>query len=93
LKKKTQNKINYLDITITKEDNKLSFVIYRKPTTTDSITYIVIPAILMNTKNQLKLFNKSDKHLSPHTYKERSRTNNRKRNAKEKWIPTVNYTS
>jgi hypothetical protein len=31
------NKINYLDPTITKEHNKLTFNIYRKPTTTDSI--------------------------------------------------------
>jgi hypothetical protein len=37
--KETQNKINYLDLTITKQDNKLIFAIYRKPTTTDSIIH------------------------------------------------------
>jgi hypothetical protein len=39
VEKETQNRINYLDLTITKEDNKLTFVIYRKPTTTDSIIH------------------------------------------------------
>jgi hypothetical protein len=39
IEKETQNKINYLDLTITKEDNKLIFAIYRKPTTTDSIIH------------------------------------------------------
>jgi hypothetical protein len=33
----SNNKINFLDITIAKECNKLSFSIYRKPTATDTI--------------------------------------------------------
>jgi predicted cupin superfamily sugar epimerase len=37
MEKETQNRINYLDLTITKEDNKLTFGIYQKPTTTNSI--------------------------------------------------------
>jgi hypothetical protein len=39
LKKKIENKISYLDLTITKKDNKLTYAIYRKPTTTDSILH------------------------------------------------------
>jgi hypothetical protein len=39
VEKETQNKINCLDVTITKEGNKLTFAIYRKPTTTDSIIH------------------------------------------------------
>ena len=35
--KETENKLNFLDITIAKEQDKLTFDIYRKPTTTDSI--------------------------------------------------------
>jgi hypothetical protein len=37
MEKETENKINFLDITIQKKENKFSFKIYRKPTTTDSI--------------------------------------------------------
>jgi hypothetical protein len=40
IEKETQNKINYLDLTLTKEENKLTFAIYRKPTNTDSIIHI-----------------------------------------------------
>jgi len=32
-----ENKINFLDITISKEENNISFDIYRKPATTDTI--------------------------------------------------------
>jgi hypothetical protein len=39
MEKETQNRINYLDITITKEHNNLTFDIYCKPTTTDSIIH------------------------------------------------------
>jgi hypothetical protein len=39
MEKETQNSINYLDMTIIKEHNKLTFNIYRKPTTTDSIIH------------------------------------------------------
>jgi hypothetical protein len=35
--KETANKINFLDISIIRNDNFLSFSIYRKPTTTDTI--------------------------------------------------------
>jgi len=37
MERETNNRINFLDITITKEHDKLTFDIYRKPTTTDSI--------------------------------------------------------
>ena len=37
MEKEKNNRINFLDITIVKEHNKLTFDIYRKPTTTDSI--------------------------------------------------------
>jgi hypothetical protein len=37
LQKEENNKINFLDITITKERDSLLFEIYRKPTTTDVI--------------------------------------------------------
>jgi hypothetical protein len=39
MEKETQNKINYLDLTITKKHNQLTFGIYRKPITTDSIIH------------------------------------------------------
>jgi hypothetical protein len=39
IKVESDNKINYLDITILKTYNKLSFGIYRKPTTSDLITH------------------------------------------------------
>jgi hypothetical protein len=39
MEKKTSNRINYLDLTIIKEHNKLTFSIYRKPTTTDTIIH------------------------------------------------------
>jgi hypothetical protein len=32
-----ENKINFLDITVSKEENNISFDIYRKPSTTDTI--------------------------------------------------------
>jgi hypothetical protein len=38
--KETGNKINFLDLTITKDNKNFSFDIYRKPTTTD----ILIPS-------------------------------------------------
>jgi hypothetical protein len=37
MEKETQNRINYLDLTVIKEDDKLTFGVYRKPTTTNSI--------------------------------------------------------
>jgi hypothetical protein len=37
IKKETDNKICFLDVSITRNDNSLSFNIYRKPTTTDTI--------------------------------------------------------
>jgi len=37
IEKERENMINFLDITIGKEQDKLIFDIYRKPTTTDSI--------------------------------------------------------
>ena len=37
LEEKKENRINFLDITVTKDDNNLSFSIYRKPTTADTI--------------------------------------------------------
>jgi hypothetical protein len=37
LEEETNKSISFLDVTITKEDDHLSFKVYRKPTTTDSI--------------------------------------------------------
>jgi hypothetical protein len=37
LEKEIENRINILDVTITKNDNSLSLDIYRKPTATDTI--------------------------------------------------------
>jgi hypothetical protein len=37
IEKERDNRINFLDVTIAKEHDKLTFDIYRKPTTTDSI--------------------------------------------------------
>ena len=37
IEKDIENEIKFLDITIAKEQDKLTFDIYRKPTTTDSI--------------------------------------------------------
>jgi hypothetical protein len=39
MERETQNRINYLDMTVIKAHNKLTFNIYRKPTTTDSIIH------------------------------------------------------
>jgi hypothetical protein len=39
MEKETQNGISYVDLKITREHNKLTIGIYRKPTTTDSIIY------------------------------------------------------
>jgi hypothetical protein len=37
MEKETENRINFLDVTIRKEQNTFTFNVYRKPTTTDSI--------------------------------------------------------
>jgi hypothetical protein len=37
MEQQTQNMINYLDLTIMKSQNELSFGIYRKPTATDLV--------------------------------------------------------
>jgi len=37
LEEERESRINFLDITIIKDGNNLSFDIYRKPTTTDTI--------------------------------------------------------
>jgi hypothetical protein len=39
MEKEAQNRINYLNLTDTKEHNKLTFGIYQKPTTTDPIIH------------------------------------------------------
>jgi hypothetical protein len=39
LETKMQNKLNYLDITISKQKVKLTFGIYKRPTTTDTIIH------------------------------------------------------
>jgi hypothetical protein len=38
LERKQKNKLNFLDVTIMKGANKLTYEIYRKPTTSDTIT-------------------------------------------------------
>lgn len=40
MEEENDNKINFLDITISKEDNNISFSIYRKPSTTDTIIQV-----------------------------------------------------
>ena len=42
LETETNNKLNFLDLTVTKHIDKLKFNIYRKPTTTD----VTIPCLL-----------------------------------------------
>ena len=37
MEEETNNNINFLDVAIRKENNTLTFNVYRKPTTTDSI--------------------------------------------------------
>jgi len=37
IEKETNNSINFLDITIRKNHDNISFSVYRKPTTTDTI--------------------------------------------------------
>jgi hypothetical protein len=37
MEQEKDNKLNFLDITITKDANKLTYEIYRKPTTSDTI--------------------------------------------------------
>ena len=37
MEEESDNKINFLDITISKEENNISFNTYRKPATTDTI--------------------------------------------------------
>jgi hypothetical protein len=37
MEEQEENKINFLDINISKEENNISFDIYRKPTTTDTV--------------------------------------------------------
>jgi hypothetical protein len=39
MEQQSQNKLNYLDLTITTQDNELNFGIHRKPTTTDLILH------------------------------------------------------
>jgi hypothetical protein len=76
--KEIQNKINYLDLTINKEDNKLTFTVYRKPTTTDSIIHNDSCHPNEYKIVSYKLSNKSNEYLSPHTNIQKSRTNNYK---------------
>jgi len=42
MEEENDNKINFLDITISKEDNNISFSIYRKPSTTDTIIQVTL---------------------------------------------------
>lgn len=69
LEEEKENRVNFLDITITKNDDNLSFGIYRKPTTTDTI----IPndlchprehklAAIIYLSNRMKMYN-----LNPQT--------------------------
>jgi hypothetical protein len=48
LEEEKENKINFLDITITKENNNLSFDIFRKPKT----THIIIPNVSCHPREQ-----------------------------------------
>jgi hypothetical protein len=37
LEREQNNKLNFLDLTITKDENKLTYEFFRKPTTSDTI--------------------------------------------------------
>jgi hypothetical protein len=41
LEEEKNNRINFLDITITKKGDRLSYRVYKKPTTTNSITPMI----------------------------------------------------
>jgi hypothetical protein len=72
----SNNKINFLDITIAKESNKLSFSVYRKPTATDTIIHArschppehkqAAVRFLMNRLNTYDLSN-DNKRIEQHT--------------------------
>ena len=79
MEKETDNSINFLDVTIRKENDTLTFNIYRKPTTTDSIIprdschpqehkYVPIRHLInrMNTYN-LNAANKDEEKKSSNT--------------------------
>ena len=62
LEKEKSNKINFLEITIAKDHDGLSFEIYRKPTTTDghNTKWLVTPQGAQNSSNQILLQKKED---------------------------------
>ena len=80
MEKETENSINLLDVTIRKEHDTLTFNVYRKPTTTDSIIakdschpqehkYAAIRHLInrMNTYN-LNAVNREEKKAPSNTY-------------------------
>jgi hypothetical protein len=74
IEKEIENKINFLDISIAKEQDKLTFDIYRKPTTTDSI----IPGDSCHpTEHKMAnvryLINRMNKHYLSTTNKDKGR--------------------
>jgi hypothetical protein len=75
MEQKSLNKINYLDLTITREHNKLTFNIYRKPTTTDSIISSDSCHPNEDKKSAIKyLINRMNTYPLTHTNRERELT-------------------
>jgi hypothetical protein len=73
IEKETENKINFLDISITRNDDSLSFSIYRKPTTTDTI----IPNDSCHPPEHkmaaIKFLNQSTRHIQPQRHQQNTR--------------------
>jgi hypothetical protein len=93
MEKETQNRTTYLDLTITKEHHKLTFGIYRKPTTTDSITHNDSCHPSEHKKSATNyLTNRMKIYPLTQTNTDQEQTIIKK-DIKEKWIPTIDYTS
>jgi hypothetical protein len=75
MEQQTQNRIHYRDLTIKKNQNKLNFKVYRKPTTTDLILHNTLCHMnIRKTKRRLQLShtyskkeNGSRLHILAHT--------------------------
>jgi hypothetical protein len=64
MENETQNRINYLHLTVTEVHNKLTFSIYWTPTTTDSIIHNDSCHPNEHKKTSNKLPNKLHEHIS-----------------------------
>jgi hypothetical protein len=68
------NTLNYLDLTITNKNNKLTFAIYRKPTNTYLIIHNDSCHPHEHKKVSKKISNLSHEHVSYNPRKQKSRT-------------------